>query len=359
MKILLLGELSAFHNNLKDGLIELGHDVDLISSGDAWKRIGSSDIKLFSNLRDNKINIIFSIVLQLINIHKLKNYDIVQLISPTIFGGLKYNYNYKLLKVIKNNSKKMFLSSCNTNNFVYDIKDHLRYSYFDSHIKYDLQGENPYIKKTLIENNNRVAQLVDGIIPTSYTYAKAYENFHNVLQTLPLPINTKKVEHEVQIFKHNKVTIFHGISREGFKGSRHIIAAMKRINNFYPDDVEIVIDGKLPLDQYLDRLKDANIVIDQAYSYEYAMNALFAMSMGKVVLSGNEPECKRQLGRDDIPVINILPNEEDIFLKLKELINDRKRIVKLGHLSRKFVEEFHDSKIVAQKYIETWNAVKG
>ena len=37
MKILLLGDFSAVHKNLKDGLLELGHDVVLASDGDGFK----------------------------------------------------------------------------------------------------------------------------------------------------------------------------------------------------------------------------------------------------------------------------------------------------------------------------------
>jgi hypothetical protein len=45
LKILLLVELSALHKKLKEGLVVLGHDVDIASSGDEWKRI-DSDINL-------------------------------------------------------------------------------------------------------------------------------------------------------------------------------------------------------------------------------------------------------------------------------------------------------------------------
>ena len=37
MKILLLGEYSAIHKNLREGLISLGHEVNLASNGDGWK----------------------------------------------------------------------------------------------------------------------------------------------------------------------------------------------------------------------------------------------------------------------------------------------------------------------------------
>ena len=41
MKILLVGEFSRFHNNLKDGLLQLGHEVVLASTGDGWRKLPS------------------------------------------------------------------------------------------------------------------------------------------------------------------------------------------------------------------------------------------------------------------------------------------------------------------------------
>ena len=39
MKILLFGDNSSLHSNLRDGLIALGHKVVLASDGDGWKNI--------------------------------------------------------------------------------------------------------------------------------------------------------------------------------------------------------------------------------------------------------------------------------------------------------------------------------
>jgi hypothetical protein len=76
--------------------------------------------------------------------------------------------------------------------------------------------------------------------------------------------------------------------------------------------------------------------------------------MGKVVLSGNEPECGKEFGRDDIPVINIKPSVEDIYNKLEKLVLNKKCLEEIGYKSRKFVEDFHDYKKVAKQYLETW-----
>ena len=47
MKILLLGDYSSLHNYLKKGLVELGHEVTLLSNGDGWKKIPGADGEIF------------------------------------------------------------------------------------------------------------------------------------------------------------------------------------------------------------------------------------------------------------------------------------------------------------------------
>ena len=83
MKILLLGEYSALHKNLKEGLVSLGHEVDIASSGDGWKNIPRDiDLSVKGNYITRKIK-------HVINLFKLtqlvKNYDVVQLMNPFIF----------------------------------------------------------------------------------------------------------------------------------------------------------------------------------------------------------------------------------------------------------------------------------
>jgi glycosyltransferase involved in cell wall biosynthesis len=120
-----------------------------------------------------------------------------------------------------------------------------------------------------------------------------------------------------------------------------------------------VIDGKMSLMKYLKILEQANIIVDQALSYEYGMNAIYSMAMGKVVLSGNEPECQDEFNRSDIPVINIKPDVEDIYNKLEKLVLNKDEIIKIGKKSREFVEDFHSHIKVAQQYIDSWNSVGG
>ena len=126
-----------------------------------------------------------------------------------------------------------------------------------------------------------------------------------------------------------------------------------KLQMLYQDKVEIIIEGGIPLNEYLKILNKANIIVDQCWGYGYGMNALFSMAMGKVVLGGNEPECAQEFKRN-APVINILPDENDILQKLEQLIADPKYIMKLAADSFKFVGEFHSDIVVASQYLQVF-----
>ena len=72
------------------------------------------------------------------------------------------------------------------------------------------------------------------------------------------------------------------------KGTRFIESAFKKLENSKFHNHEFVIKGQLPLKQYLKEIESSTIIVDQCFSRSYGMNALYAMSLGKVVLSGAE-----------------------------------------------------------------------
>jgi glycosyltransferase involved in cell wall biosynthesis len=292
-----------------------------------------------------------------LHLNKYFGYDVVQIINTDIFGFKKYGYNQFLISKIKNNNKKLFLTACGTDSFVYNSRDKLKYNPYDSTILIDLYNKNPYIKKDYINNDNFILGLVDRIIPNMFSYSFAYDSFNKLSTFVPLPLDLDSVIFLPQQFRDNKITIFHGLNRPGFKGTNFIETAMKRIKLKYPDKVEVILEGNLPLKDYLNILNKSNIVIDQCLSYDYGMNALYAMAKGKVVLSGNELESRKYFKRFDIPVINILPSVDDIFLKLEELVLNPSFIIELGLKSRLFVEDFHDSVKIAKQYINIWTSL--
>ena len=107
----------------------------------------------------------------------------------------------------------------------------------------------------------------------------------------------------------------------------------------------------MPLNEYLLQMEEANIIIDQCYTDSYGMNAIEALSMGKIVLSGNEPNNVIEFGVDYCPVINIKPSVDCIVNELTKLINEPAKLKDLSYQSMLYASQVHNCEKVATKYL--------
>ena len=123
----------------------------------------------------------------------------------------------------------------------------------------------------------------------------------------------------------------------------------------HPNDVEIIIDGKMPLREYLELLKSVNILVDQCKEHCYGLNALYAMAGGRIVLGGATENSLNEYGLDSCPVFHIGPDVNQIVEQLENVISKRSEFEELGYNSRKFVENFHNHINIAQQYVNEWN----
>ena len=79
------------------------------------------------------------------------------------------------------------------------------------------------------------------------------------------------------------------------------------------------------------------------------------MARGKVVFTGAEKEFIEHYKIDNSVNINALPDSLSIFNELENLILNPIKIEETGKNARLFVEKEHNYKIIAEKYLKTWN----
>lgn len=349
MKVLLFGEFSGLYKNLKEGLQELGHEVLLAADGDGWKKIGGEDITLNAGSR-NYIRAAKQLLL-------LKNYDIVQAISPDIY---RKEFNLIAFGMLKKQNGKLLLSAAGDNYFTFKAFKEGKYRY--CWIEGDTVFQEYYntgkaLGKLRALHDLKVVSMADGIIPITYDYAEAFRSFPRITKAIPIPINCKKIEYHANRIKNNKVRFFHGINRVIPKGSNYIIAAMKKIKEKYPNDVEISIKKRIPLKEYLKIMSETNVVLDQCKGYSMGLNALMAMAEGKAVLSGNEDEARKELGIESCPAFNIVPDEKQILDTMEHILERRNQMEEIGWESRQYVEKYHSHIDIAGQYISVWESI--
>ena len=375
MKILLIGEYSRLHNSLKEGLEFLGHDITLIATGDYFKDY-PADIKLnrkFETGFGKKIKVglyrLFRIDISSISIkrqffsyqHKLKDYDVVQLINESPFG-VTPKVECQIISFLKQNNKKLFLLSCGADNISvkYALSSKLKYSILDAYkngsvSKKEFDFALKYITDPFLKLHEFVFEHITGVIASDLDYHLPLNEHPKYLGLIPNPVISDRlnfIENPIS----DRIIIFLGINRNNYytKGIKYFEKALELIEKKYSENVHIEIVENLPYLEYIEKYNNAHIVLDQVLSYDQGYNALEAMSKGKVVFTGAEKEFMDHYQLEEPVAINVLPNTEQIFNKLEDLIQHPEKIIEIGKNASEFVKKEHHYMMIAKKYLEVW-----
>ena len=179
MKILLMGEYSNVHATLAEGLHKLGHHVTVLSNGDFWKNY-PRDIDLVR--KPGKLGGIMYMIKLYTIIHKLRGYDIVQLINP-MFLELKAERIFPIYQYLRKHNKKVILGGFGMDYYWVNVccKDKpLRYSDFNMGKELRTNVDALKERKDWLETekgrlNLMIAEDCDGIVTGLYEYWACYQ----------------------------------------------------------------------------------------------------------------------------------------------------------------------------------------
>ncbi|MCD8282665.1 MAG: glycosyltransferase family 1 protein [Prevotella sp.] len=364
MRILLLGEYSNVHATLADGLRALGHEVTVASGGDYWKQYPRDiDLERPSGLFGG---------LRLwwrtwAHMRRFTGYDVVQLINP-LFADLKAERHFPLFRFLKRHNKHIVLGAFGMDYYwVHEniTRKPLRYS--DFNIGNELRTDEAAIKErrdwigTAKERLNRfVAEQADAIVAGLYEYDVCYRpNFPAKTVFIPFPIKLSPPQERAP---RRKPVIFVGISkgRSAYKGTDIMLAAAKDVAKDYAGRVELQVVEGVPFAKYQQLLRNADIILDQLYSYTPAMNALEAMGAGVAVVGGGEPENYEILGETELrPIVNVEPNQSSVYAALARLVTHPVELERRQRESIEYVRRHHDYISVAKRYEQLYRRLSG
>lgn len=354
MKIHLLGEYSGFHTTLRDGLRVLGHEAVVIGSGDGSKAIpvdwdigASSGWGVGTMARIGKaVNFVATV----------PRADVLQVINPNVFP-LGWGVNARLLRMLRRKAPRMFLSACGEDAvYIQRGAPGLRYSPVAETVEIDLAlPAHPLSTSSSLRWNIEMSGFVDGIIPVMHEFETGYAGHPKLRPAIALPVNTASIVQQPNYFR-GRLVVMHGAGRPGGKGSRYILEAFQKLEKKHPGYFEFIHVSNLPIAKYLNIMSRVNVVVDQVYSYSCGMNALFALAMGKVVLGGAEKESLYIYGGEQSPVLNILPDADDVVAKLESIMERVASLDEMGGSGRRFIERHHDYVRIAQAYLDEWVA---
>ena len=363
MKILLLGDYSNVHATLAKGLRQLGHEGTVASDGDSWKNY-PRDVDFHRDLNWGTFTTLRYFWNLIKEFRKFRGYDVVQLINP-MFLPLKAERMMPFYKYLRRHNKRVILGAFGMDH--YWVKAGLdcttfRYSDFNMGAEVRESEDNDiwirdWLRGAKGELNQLIAKDCDGIIAGLYEYYAAYlPEFRDKLKYISFPI-IPNTDVEVNKTVPQRVRFFIGIqkSRSEYKGTDIMLRALERVAQELPEHCEIVKVESVPFAEYIKLMHGSDVILDQLYSYTPAMNALEGMARGLIVVGGAEPEHYALIEEDALrPIINVQPNEESVYLALKDLALHPERIPQLKRESIEYILKHHDYAKVAQRYLEAW-----
>lgn len=363
MKILLMGEAGSLHWTLAEALRRLGHEVCVASDGDGWKNY-PRDIDL-SRPTDSPIDGLRCLGKVLRHLPSFRGYDVVQLINP-YFLRLRCERSLPIYRYLKRHNGRVFLGAFGNDHF-YTRACLLRRIYRYSDYKTGNLFRNTETNRREMEEklyggtakaNREIAATCDGIIACLWEYYAAYRLYHpEKLTFIPLPIDLEAVGSSRVRSTPRVVNFFIGIQsrRSDVKGTDIMLPVLREVQRKYPDRCRITEAVDVPYARYCHLLEEADVQLDQLYSYTPSMNSLLAMAKGIVVVGGGEPENYDILGERELrPIVNVLPDEADIYRRLEELALHPERIPELSRQSIEYVSKYHNSIDVARQYLAYW-----
>jgi len=356
--------------------MQLGHEVVIIASGDGFKNY-PRDISLDAIFFKSRVgNVLRQVLFRLTKYDiasweilmrfnklkpKLSGFDVVQLINESPFLTSP-NVEQKIISTLKETNTKLFLLSCGDDHMSvsYALSRKPRYSVLTPYI--DNPSLKPYYASSLKYMTPKYKALhdfiyktVDGVIASDLDYHFPLLRHEKYLGLIANPINVDTLEFKYPIIS-DKINIFLGVNSSNYirKGVPLFKPVLKRLRKAYPELVDITITEDVPYKDYIQSYNDAHIILDQVYSLDQGYNALEAMAKGKVVFTGLDKEFKEFYNLDHSIAINASPNEEKLYADLERLILNPGEIISIGENARKFIEDKHNYKKIAKKYIETY-----
>ncbi len=379
MKILLVGEYSGFHNSLKKGLTNLGHEVTIIAHGDGFKNYPvdiNLGIKYFKknrllNFIKNGFYTFFKIDISMLELRNqfkktvplLEKYDAIQFINSIAFLGTPKTEKV-LFNGITEYNKNTYLhgGSMETPWVDYMLNKHESFSSLTPYIenkslKNEFQYALKYTKPNYKKHFDFIHKQIKGIIPSDIDYEIVYKGTLKALNMIPTPIDLSKLKF-IPLDLSNKINIFCGINTTNqlAKGIPYFLDALDIIKKKYPDKVTIKVTRNLPYDEYMKVYNESHILLDQCLSYDQGYNGREAMARGKVVVSGANEDFKNYYNLTEVtmPLVEARPDVDYLVNKLSELIENPDKMLAISKRARKFIEQHHECTEVAKKYLKAW-----
>jgi glycosyltransferase involved in cell wall biosynthesis len=148
----------------------------------------------------------------------------------------------------------------------------------------------------------------------------------------------------------SELVVAHAPTDRDVKGTAHVIEAVAQLR---AEGVAVTLDliEGVTRTEVLERLRRADVVVDQLLIGWYGAFAVEAMALGRPALCYiREDEPGDNPFGDGLPIVRTSP--ESLAADLKAVLADRELRVGLAAKGRRFVETCHDPRLIAREALD-------
>lgn len=365
LKILLAGDASHCHATLATALRRLGHEVTVASDGSRWMAT-PRDIDLSRS--PNPLGGAWLWTRLNLMRRRFAGYDIVALSNPN-FLHLRPGRILDFHRFLRDHNRAVFLTALGTDVPYVDMcnapDSPLRYSEWKiGRVPAPMAVADPgaysrWTAPAMRRLQEEIYYSIDGAVSVLYEYHLSLSRIlpPDKIAYGGIPIDTEAITPVNITSTPQKVKFFLGIQRgrELVKGTDRLLRAVREVIKRNPGSATLETVSNLPYAEYVKRMRESHVVLDQLYSYTPATNALLAMASGLATFSGNEPEYYDFIGEHELrPIIGCPPDDDLIFTALQNLVDNPELLPELCRQSREFVVHHNDSLAVARRFLRFW-----
>ena len=219
-----------------------------------------------------------------------------------------------------------------------------------------------WLAPEMVEHDRHIYANVDGTVTALYEYHKIIEDAFSAdrLAYAGIPIDLQKIQPAAVPGLGQadpiRLMVAYPKARMVEKGADRLVAMARELERRHPGRIIVDEVTQLPYSQFVERIKQSHIIVDQLYSYTPGTTALLAMAMGRVTVSGGEEEYYDFIGERSLrPIINTDPADiGETMRRVEAVALDRERLMAMAAEGPEFVRRHNDSVEVARRFQRFW-----
>lgn len=356
MKILLIGEASGVHRNLKAGLVALGVECHHVTQSDStsWREFDDT----FSPDYSGVLGGLARNIAPFWKISKLDDYDVINFTNTITAVHGKFT-KYLDIPWLRRKTKLMsyYALGCDEIGLI-RRNGNLPYNPCETCLasKDTLSRDCDLLFNPRYEKSQDITRkYFDFAACSMVEYGHVEEIFGPNFAKIQFPVDISRIPFS-PARPRPSVNIVHTPTRRGFKGTNTVLQAIEILKKRRHDFNFDLVEG-LSYKEYVMRMVEADVVVDQIYSQSPGMNGLEMMAAGKIVLTGATALGKAYFEfMTDSPAFDAPPDAMLLADQLDLVIDRRNEFSVLAERGRSYVETNHSLIGVAERFLNEWTA---